>query len=92
MKNLVNSESGHGDRPSEGYFNAEPHKDMYEISEAEALRREKVAAQLAKGIIPPPSFEAWAWARLLTMLDKAGYAIVRKPSLIERGRPHPPGP
>jgi len=32
-------------------------------------------------------YELWAWARFLAALDKAGYAIVRKPQLLDRGRP-----
>jgi hypothetical protein len=39
-----------------------------------------------------PSWEKWAWARFLAALDAAGYAIVQKPSLIDKGRPRRPGP
>lgn len=35
------------------------------------------------------SDEAWRWRRFLEELDKAGYAVVAKPSLINRGRPSP---
>lgn len=30
---------------------------------------------------------AWAWARFLERLDQAGYAIVKKPTLLEHGKP-----
>jgi hypothetical protein len=36
-----------------------------------------------------PAYEAWRWQQLVAALDKAGYAIVKKPTPqdLERGRP-----
>ena len=33
-------------------------------------------------------WDKWAWARLLEALDKAGYAVVKKPVLTDKGLPH----
>lgn len=33
--------------------------------------------------------DEWRWRRFLEELDKAGYAVVAKPTLIDRGRPAP---
>jgi hypothetical protein len=35
----------------------------------------------------PTSYDRWWWQRLVAELDKAGYAIVKKPALLTRGRP-----
>lgn len=32
-------------------------------------------------------WQAWHWAQFLKALDAAGYAIVRKPELLDRGIP-----
>lgn len=33
--------------------------------------------------------EAWRWRRFLEELDKAGFAVVMKPTLLDKGRPEP---
>jgi hypothetical protein len=33
------------------------------------------------------TYEAWFWARLIEALDRAGYAIVKKPEILGRGGP-----
>jgi len=35
------------------------------------------------------TWEVWAWARFLAALDAAGYVIVRKPELLDRGLTKP---
>lgn len=35
------------------------------------------------------SREQWEWGELLARLDQAGYAIVRKPELLDKGLPSP---
>jgi len=37
------------------------------------------------------TYEQWVWMQLLTLLDRAGYAIVKKPT-ITQGAPRKPGP
>lgn len=32
-------------------------------------------------------YAAWFWAQLLIALDEAGYAIVKKPALLDKGKP-----
>jgi len=35
------------------------------------------------------SRQQWEWGEFLARLDKAGYAIVRKPELLDKGLPSP---
>lgn len=34
------------------------------------------------------SHDAWLWQRFLRLLDAAGYAIVKKPELTDKGLPY----
>jgi hypothetical protein len=38
------------------------------------------------------TYDRWAWLILLAQLDRAGYAIVKKPELTETGKANRAGP
>jgi hypothetical protein len=33
------------------------------------------------------AFDRWYWYVMLEVLDRAGYVVIKKPELIDRGRP-----
>jgi hypothetical protein len=33
------------------------------------------------------AYSTWWWPQFLKALDRAGYAVVKKPELLEKGRP-----
>jgi hypothetical protein len=47
--------------------------------------REDVIDRLVNANAAGRGYEPWAWRAILAELDRAGYAVVRKPELIDRG-------
>lgn len=48
--------------------------------------REHVIEKLVNAEAEGRGYEPWAWREFLERLDAAGYRVVRKPELIDRGR------